>query len=543
MYSWTSLTTVAAVAACAGRPVSDSDRKPAAPSEFETLGLALRGWKCTCDASEHEAPCGEAGNDAGFVVEPQCWAWTSVPQLRGDRGLELAAEGRGPIPEFELDAKRADGLRAQSSPFRVESSPDGWRARTAPSSTVAVDRVRVFLSNDGGAPMHVQSVTASQNSANPPRPVGYLLSAEHYSELEIQPGPTTARVWLPLPIAHASQVPLWLDVQMHPPGVASAKFIAHDDTNWGIDFSFAPQVGVDEFAIRWRAVLLVREVLPHERSRVYAEPGKVDVWTERSIAADSEDRVVVEIAQGLAAGSQVPADQLRRVVGWTSAHLGDENAAAMTPEFEGLRVDASATIRRRAENTACTEFANVTTALGRALGLPTRQIAGYLVGESLLTHSLSEVYLGPDAGWRRVEPQRSDTAYPEAAFVAVRVVRPQDEGVQAMAPHRWAAPGVPMYVLIENLQGAERLQLRARTEHFEGCPKCDNHADLVATLEDEDSQRVDTALTEARHQWRAIRTALVEGGSLSGLMRSRRDMSQTRSVPQLQHALEAARPR
>lgn len=403
--------------------------------------------------------------------------------------------------------------------------------------------MRVFVNNPHGAPVFVDSVIASQNSANPPHPVGYLLSAEHYSELEIQPGPTTARVWLPLPVTHASQIPLWLDVETHPPEVASTRFVAHDDTNWGVVFSFPSETKVDDFTIHWRAVVLVREVLPHERSRIYAEPAGAEGWLARTVAADSEDELIVEIAQGLAAGSQASKDQLQRLVGWTSERLRDESAAAMTPEFEGVRVDASATIRRRGANTACTEFANVTTALGRALGLPTRQISGYPVGEALLTHSVNEVYLGPEAGWRRVEPQLSDVAYPEAKFVVVRVVRQQDEGPPSMAPQRWAAPGVPMYSLIENLEGAERLHLRARTRHFEGCPKCANRADHVATIEDEDSQHLDAVFAEAGRQWRVSRAELVEGGSLSSVMEPRLALSDARSVQQLERALEATRPR
>jgi hypothetical protein len=484
---------------------------PAPPRED-----AFREWKCRCEDGSVD---GCAHVEGALVVAARCASYVTVSSDARDRGFEVDMAGIGPMPTVDVTVRRSDGLVVTTAVERV-SAGTTWRAHVPPFSSHGVDGVRIVVHNTTNEPTQLVAVGIASDLAPPSRAVGSVLFAEHHSELTIAPGRETAEFWAPLPVLHASQVPLYVALETTPPDV-QYRFVAHDDTNWGVVFSFPPSKTARDVVLGWRAVVLTRYVWPDQRPQVYGGPA--EDWLAPTIVADTRDDVVQDVARSIASVDAPPLVKLERLLAFTTTGLAPpEGVEPRLPSDHNAT--GSRTLRyRKRDVISCTGFAASTTALGRALGLPTRYITGYVVGESMQTHAIAELYLGPELGWRRVEPQLDELAIAEDYLVVVRVVHPRDEGPETMAEHRFAERGLPLFTLIENLAAPERLVYHNETAYFDGCPRCNNRASRLAVLEDVDQSRLDDAFARATESWIGRRQALVAGGDPAKTFADRAD--------------------
>ncbi|MBC8068739.1 MAG: transglutaminase domain-containing protein, partial [Deltaproteobacteria bacterium] len=184
----------------------------------------------------------------------------------------------------------------------------------------------------------------------------------------------------------------------------------------------------------------------------------------------------------------------------------------------------------------CTGSTNVTCALGRALGIPTRHVAGILTGEALQTHAVNELLLGNPRSWVRVEPQLGALVQHDY-IVVLRIASPLDEGPASVDPERFATPGVPMYTLIEGLGERTRLTLDDVPEHFEGCPRCDNAAQRLGVLEDTSLERMQRLHARAAELWQRDRARWI-ATPRAGLPDARRQASAIARLDDLETLLQ-----
>jgi hypothetical protein len=108
------------------------------------------------------------------------------------------------------------------------------------------------------------------------------------------------------------------------------------------------------------------------------------------------------------------------------------------PKGSGRALDASTAVR--SVSSSCMSHGNVGTAVGRAAGLPTRTIGGYLVDRVQQTHAMNEFHLGGEAGWVLGEPQAGTLGAHWSDLVAVRRVLPADEAREATRRGRTGMP-------------------------------------------------------------------------------------------------------
>ncbi len=113
-----------------------------------------------------------------------------------------------------------------------------------------------------------------------------------------------------------------------------------------------------------------------------------------SLAAPSNERRFIELAQSIAGGASSADERIARLLGWMDANI----AKAALDAFSA----ADVLRERRAE---CQGHAYLFAALARALGLPTRVLNGIVYSAEhggFLYHTWNEVWL--DGAWRAVDP-------------------------------------------------------------------------------------------------------------------------------------------
>jgi hypothetical protein len=129
-------------------------------------------------------------------------------------------------------------------------------------------------------------------------------------------------------------------------------------------------------------------------------------------------------------------------------------------------------------------------------------------------HSISEFYLGPELGWRRVEPEATGPVVPEEYGLIMHLVLPEDERADALQD-RWIAGGAPFDTMSEVRAGADAVSFSMNpvptfTDYTYGI----NRADRQAVLRGTAAEMADV-FAAARRAWAADQTAYVGGGGPS----------------------------
>ncbi|MFH0901409.1 MAG: transglutaminase domain-containing protein [Pseudomonadota bacterium] len=513
--------TVTPDAGNAADALPDPRRELRAESLFSNTSFEKEGssgpdqWQCHCGEGV-PAACrvtadGPLHGERVLVLPPGCGVFQddqSFDQTKSARfslfvrGSDLQASSFGAATiafDSEYGFDFANG--------QIHPGPDGWsEVASEPLSTTERVALRMMLVNTGTSDVTIDDLVVVQDS---PNPQGALLWAEHYGELSYRKGTEAGELWVPLPLDHASQVPLYVELTVTPASIVdSVAYVSHEEKNWGARIKLVADGEAERVAVSWEAVVLVHNIATKDRSTVYAALGDPTEWLAATPVADAAYPGIVETAASLGKTTDPSLERMLRVVGWTSK--------AMTGKGNITALDATTVYENRVSS--CTGFANLASALGRAIGLPTRAVANYMVGVSQQTHSINELYLGPELGWRRVEPQSAAPSVAEHYAVTVRLVLPSDESAEANANSqtgRWAAPGVPLYTLVEPLAGSTRMT-PLWPNHFEDCSACDNRAELMTRLIPDSAVPVDVEqmFARARAAWEVDRSAYLESGGL-----------------------------
>jgi hypothetical protein len=233
------------------------------------------------------------------------------------------------------------------------------------------------------------------------------------------------------------------------------------------------------------------------------------------------------------------ADQkLQAILKWTSTHIDNDSNP-----FPGS-LDAVTAFTTKAGS--CTAYANLAAAAGRVASVPARSVANYIVGMAQQTHSINELYLGSQLGWRLVEPQTTATTVPADYAVIVRLNMPDDEGTLAMSGnHGWSMPGVPSRSLVHPVAGdtARCTPGYVTPTPFPECPQCDNKAFYQAPLLGPAAKTKDL-FERARKLWQATLARLTAGGPDAAEQKLRAvalEIRDTAALEQLIQTLEQAR--
>jgi hypothetical protein len=423
--------------------------------------------------------------------------------LRHDRGVSITVELDGEDAEVRLLRERKDGTGIEPPDFAETRAGERLSFSTGVQATGYAERSRIVVTNTSTGLLTPGTVRVTQDDDVPPHPVGAIIRADHHSEVAVSPGRGSAKVWLPLPVNHGAQVPLDVNPRLEPADAGTIELVRHGPTNWGLLARFEPSARHPRVVIAWTATVLVRDVLPAERVHFYPETAGDEAWLQATISADAQDARARAIAERLIANAgDEPSQRLSALLAWLSGLEPPAQSAVGAPNDDSNRASALLVAPARAN---CTGTTNVASALGRALGIPTRHVAGILTGEAMMTHAVNEFLVGNPRTWVRIEPQTGETVAQDY-MVVLRVVPTHDEGPASIDRERWGAPGVPMYSLVEAVDERTRLVLADETDHFPDCPRCDNGAERLAVLQDTSLQRIEQLHARARELWERDRT-------------------------------------
>lgn len=424
------------------------------------------------------------------------------------RGLVAEVDAEREAPIF-LIRERVDGRRLPVPSFVASPGPHGVRMSSGEIASEYATAMRVAIGSDADEPLTVHGATVTELPAVPPHPVASIIALEHHNDLDIAPGKVAAALWLPLPAVIGGQVPLDVRAWLEPADAGELEIVRDGPVNVGLVVHFPPRATAVRVSVSWTGVVLVRDVLPEERATFPELSALSENWLAATALADANAPEAQRIAMPIVA-----------------AHADDEaRALALHEWLDGLELvppgaasNSATDVLASGSRAKCTGSANMAVALGRAIGVPTRHLAGVVTDDRLQTHSIVEMRLGTPPSWRRFEPQNG-TVVADDYMVVMRVVPPRDEVAAAMDPRRIGAPGVPLRILIEGLEGTERLGYRDDTEWFPGCPRCDNAATRQATLQDVSLEEVRRLHDRARRTWDCRLDAAIREGSVTRLHR------------------------
>jgi hypothetical protein len=353
---------------------------------------------------------------------------------------------------------------------------------------------------------------------------GALLAGDHVERFRVLADAPTA-VYTPLPIDFATQVPLYVELTVTPPEVVDhIEYTTEPEHDWGAKV-FLRSTDRD-VTLAWRAVVMTRTVSDAERPTAFAASSPPDRWLRATRIADASDPTIARVARIVGHEGESPSDRMQATLRFVTQYLHSTTV-------HGL----SATTVFATRSATCTGYANAAAALGRALGVPTRHITNILVGAPQQLHSIDEFYLGPELGWRRVEPQRTATTLRDDYGMILRIVLPEDEGADALAAHDGSLPGVPLHEFSEPVDGSTRLR-RAVSSHFTGCPSCISRAERQAVFRG-DPVHVAATFARARARWQ-IDLAKYRAGVLDpATMTARRAFLTARSLADVDAILAA----
>lgn len=357
-----------------------------------------------------------------------------------------------------------------------------------------------------------------------------LIQQTHHSDFELKAGQETVSFWLPLPMDYETQVPLSVSIEVSPKGL-SPKFVYSEDEigNLGVHIQFEPSTSSRKVSVHGEFLVMTHDQIQNDRHEFYNRLGSSDEWARGTPVVDVDYAPIKNQATDFARQSRTAGDFFTLVQKWFKSEF---TYGAMAP----YRLDSIGAFDHK--KTTCTGFANLAAALGRAAGIPTRTLAGYMVGIAQQTHSINEYFMGPGVGWWRIEPQIVYPSLPEEYFLLVRVNRASDEGSAAF---EWLRPGmiprgVPLWSLRELSGQADRIQ-GIHSNHFPESPNTDNKAVIVRRIT-ESPLTAKRLFFEARSLWKRDWAELRRTSALSdGVTRLRGDFYGVQSLRDIERLL------
>ncbi|MBI5526868.1 MAG: transglutaminase domain-containing protein [Deltaproteobacteria bacterium] len=465
----------------------------------------------------------------GAPPEPPCTV-KNGGAVHGDRYLELGPEVAVFADEkafngqmhvrFDLFMRRETGVSVGDAYLFGEKGADlgwtlygrtsepaegGWthvRSQSAPLAGIESLRFVVYNSSPD-RPLAVDDLVVVEDAQAMVVP-GHLLRAEHYGEFACSAGDAPAVIWVPLPMDHGVQVPLYVSLAATPPeAVQKVEYTLDGIGNFGALVTIEAGAEFSNGALHWDGVVFTREATEADLAALYAAESDPAAWLADTPVVHWSHAALKAAVEAVVAGLSDPKEKMSAILGWTSAYVTNEG------QLEAL--DAVSVFETK--NASCTGYANLGAAAGRVAGVPARSVANYMVGMTQQTHYINEFWLGDGVGWRLVEPQGTLTALPADYAVVVRADLVTDEGLDAMDPNYvWAMPGVPLHSLVHAVEGHDRCgPVFAASGYFPECPLCDNKAVYQAGLAG-DGAKVVSLFDRARVLWKGTLAAFTSTG-------------------------------
>jgi hypothetical protein len=442
-------------------------------------------------------------------LPPQCGAYQDVTTFDEAKHVlfDLFARRKGGLDLSEaylyawVTGTSFNTLKTRTN---IESTQHpGWRhLKSLTLPLKGAGKLRIVLFNSSKTePLSVDDLVGLEQDT-PITGTGHLLRAEHADQINCKAGTSSSTIWVPLPLDHGVQVPLHLALSA---GSGEVTYDVDAEGNLGARITFKASGSPLSAKLIWTGVVLTREVPTQDLAALYPEKTKADTWLASTAVVNTTHQGLKAAALQAVQGATSAEQKLAAILKWTSSHIDPKNPFPSS-------LDAVTAYTSKAGS--CTAYANLAAAAGRVAGLPTRSVANYLVGMAQQTHSINELYLGPQLGWRQVEPQSTSTTLPADYAVIVRINMPDDEGTLAMSGnHGWSAPGVPSRSLVHPVAGdTARCTFGYVTPApFPECPFCDNKAFYQAPLLGSAAKTKDL-FERARKLWQATLTKLTTGG-------------------------------
>lgn len=466
-------------------PVTQSLIKNGDFSEVDKNGNPI-GWRCICQYQQETCDLKNDPTSSGKILtlQPGCQLRsTRFPISNQSQGIIL-----GVVTKLIPDNFQDISLIAYSNnqwmghvPFETSHPslnmklPDGFMLRAKSLSSDNVNTISVVINNNHDKNIQIKKIDALQSGENPATKSATLLEATHETILKILPNSDVKDIWMPLPIDYASQVPLWIHVQATPSAVVHTIRYSEDDIgNWGtiieLNNNIAPGT---EIHLRWDGIVLTKMINEDERSEVYRAESDPTVWLQSTKTAESQYQPISDLAINL---TKNDSDFLKKI-----ADLSFWEVKNLRFPTDHDNNDAITTFNDRRAN--CVGFANLASAMGRAIGVSTRSIANYMVDDtSQSTHFINEFYLGPNSGWRRIEPQSGvSIPVPEDLYFIIHKDTPDNESEIAFNQGNWGMSGTPYNSMVNNLNDSSaNVTFLLALNIFPDCPAdalCDNRAE------------------------------------------------------------------
>ena len=445
------------------------------------------GWYCDCN--------GVKTNCAVNVVSDTPTSITLNPSCSLSSGARLLNQTDGASAQLEVI-----GTSINPDDFRLSTSnslneievgnlgtltADGWTTVSIqPVSSAGITTVGLLLSNHTHNPVQVRNVSIYQNGPNPSPKVATVIHAIQDSIFYYSASSTPTALWFPLPLDHASQVPLSLHLTSNPQSIVQKIIYSKDaEGNVGATVTLSPQTASGNITVHWDATVLTRVIEDSERASVYQATENPSIWLQSSPMADATYPGISDLSKTFVSNSSNSSTTLQNIIQWTSQNV----------KYGYPLTSFTATDAFLSRQTECTGFAQLGAALGRAAQLPTRAMANIMVGMEQDTHWIDEFYLGTNLGWRRVEPQGTSPVIPEDYGVMLRKDLPTDEQVNFPSP---GLPGLPLLALPASLSPSG---IWAGSVYF-SAPNKTTFAEVQATIRG-DLDQMKSVFSLARTSW------------------------------------------
>ena len=444
-----------------------------------------KGWSCTCAGAKSQSASCEfhknTSNGNTLKLYPGCTLTSLISLKNQDAGITLSVNNTTKPTHFEdltLSTFMGNNLyyaMETTHPREIQTNADGFTTSSKPASTQNIKYIRVTAINSQSTPIEIKEINVIQQGANPIEKSGSLLKATHLTGFKLVPNSTIKDIWMPLPLDYASQVPLWLDMKSTPlSAIQSIRYTQDRYGNWGAIVTLKNNVPAGtSIYLEWEGIVLTRKLDDNEKPFVYQSTNDPSLWLQPSLIAQSEYQPITTTALDISKNAVSSLEKMLKINLWTSDNI------KYFQRVEDLKsLDAITVFNNKISS--CTGYANLASAMGRAIHIPTRTLVNYLVGYAQQTHYINEFYLGPDLGWRRIEPQNSSPFTTEDYVISMRIATPDDENDPAVF-HQDAIPGVPYLSLTTSLNDPTAI-IDSVDRYFPDAPTSDNRAEHLYDL-------------------------------------------------------------
>ncbi len=448
----------------------------------ETVSVTRAAWWCSCGGMG-VGECDRADEGVAVVVEAGCSAHVKVP-IQRDTGIYARVKVEG--AEREVGGELSVSASNEAGDFWERTALE-WELSSGILQSAQVLSPRGYhamqlrVDNDSAKTILVvdAAIDVTSESVDPVR--GTVVSATHREGLRLLSSGRASRYFMPVPGSYPRQVPLSVDIFVHPAESLSAiEYVSDSLGNLGAIVTIVPTGNGGRVEVGWDAVVLTALYPLSEDARL-GRAQRVADWLVPTPSVSWRDGEIGEIANAILSADPSTTEIMDSVIEWQDGYLSHRKT--WLPSM-GRGVGARDVYRRR--KATCVGRANLTAALLRASNVPTRVVSGVPVGAPVESHFIVESYAGGEVGWKLFDPGRGVVAYDRGSFVVTRVVAPEDELASYDSANRFAVAGVPLWSVDEVVEGWGTIVFDGRHDGVGGCRSCQSAASILYRVRNDD---------------------------------------------------------